>query len=304
MNRSIRLTPVLLAALLAGLLVVLLAMGWFSQRQTEQIRANLQDQSTMATQLTALQQSAKDAGKDDLAQATQGALESLAPAAQEVTVGDYEPVDQQLQSTISVLLELGFTTEDAGDRARALTALADLWQAARQDGLVSAAYPDALADDVEKISNYTCSDEGLAAGAPDNSGSEEAAQPVSLALLQQSIYQLNYVSEVYAARAQQGYGAVASQAGQLAQASTGMSRLAAPVLTCYGVFEAPAASYPLVGAADAPQHLTDVTTAIESNARAALADQNLARSADDLEALALMLTLDAQELAKLQPAPR
>ncbi|WP_237198486.1 hypothetical protein [Rothia nasimurium] len=297
MNRSVRLTPVLVAALLAGLLVVLLAVGWFSQRQAEQVRADLSDQSTMAAQLTALQQAADESGQDALGQAAQAALESLAPAAQDVMVTDYEPVEQQLQSTVSALLEVGFSTQDAGDRARALTAVADVWQAARQDGLTTAAYPEALADEVAHISSYTCGDEGLVAGAPDSSGSEQAVQPASLLPLQQSIYQLNYVSEVYAARAEQGYANVATQAAQLATATDRMGQLATPVLTCYGAFEAPAASYPLVEAADAPQQLTDFTAAIESNARAALADQTLATSADDIEALALILALDSQQLA-------
>lgn len=297
MNRSVRLTPVLVAALLAGLLAVLLAVGWFSQRQAEQVRADLSDQSTMAAQLTALQQAADESGQDALGQAAQAALESLAPAAQDVTVTEYEPVEQQLQSTVSALLELGFTTQDAGDRARALTAIVDVWQAARQDGLTTAVYPEALADEVVHISSYTCGDEGLAAGAPDSSGSEQAVQPASLLPLQQSIYQLNYVSEVYAARAEQGYADVAAQAAQLATATADMGHLAAPMLTCYGAFEAPAASYPIADAADAPQQLTDFTAAIESNARAALADQTLATSADDIEALALILALDSQELA-------
>lgn len=297
MNRSVRLTPVLVAALLAGLLVALLAVGWFSQRQAEQVRANLSDQSTMAAQLTALQQAARESGQDALGQAAQAALESLAPAAQDVTVTEYEPVEQQLQSTVSALLDLGFATQDAGDRVRALTAVIDVWQAARQDGLTTAAYPEALTDEVAHISSYICGDEGLTASAADSLGSEQAVQPTSLLPLQQSIYQLNYVSEVYAARAEQGYADVAAQATQLATATTGMGRLAAPVLTCYGAFEAPAASYPIAEAANAPQQLTDFTAAIETNARAALADQTLATSADDIEALALILALDSQELA-------
>lgn len=297
MNRSVRLTPVLVAALLAGLLVVLLAVGWFSQRQAEQVRVDLSDQSTMAAQLTALQQAASESGQDTLRQAAQAALESLAPAAQDATVTEYEPVEQQLQSTVSALLDLGFATQDAGDRARALTIVVDVWQAARQDGLITAVYPEALTDEVAHISSYTCGDEGLAAVAADSSGSEQAVQPASLLPLQQSIYQLNYVSEVYAARAEQGYADVAAQAAHLATATTDMGHLAAPVLTCYGVFEAPAASYPIADAADAPQQLTDFTAAIESNARAALSDQTLATSADDIEALALILALDSQELA-------
>lgn len=297
MNRSVRLTPVLVAALLAVLLVVILAVGWFSQRQVEQVRADLSDQSTMAAQLTALQQAASESGQDALGQAAQAALESLAPAAQDVTVTEYEPVEQQLQSTVSTLLNLGFTTQDAGDRARALTAVVDVWGAAQQDGLTEQAYPDALTDEVEKVTSYSCGHEQLVAGVTDSSNSGQAPQPASLQPLQESIYQLNYVSEVYAARAEQGYAEVAAQAGQLATATTDMGQLAAPVLTCYGVFEAPAASYPLAEAAEAPQQLTDFTAAIESNARAALADQTIATSADDIEALALILALDSQQLA-------
>lgn len=297
MNRSVRLTPVLVAALLAGLLVVLLAVGWFSQRQAEQIRADLSDQSTMAAQLTALQQAANESGQDVLGQAAQAALESLAPAVQDVTVTEYEPVEQQLQSTVSALLEVGFSTQDAGDRARALTAVVDVWVAAQQDGLTEQAYPDALTDEVEKVTSYSCGDEQLVAGVTDSSHSGQAPQPASLQPLQESIYQLNYVSEVYAARAEQGYADVAAQAGQLATATTDMGQLAASALTCYGVFEAPAASYPLAEAAEAPQQLTDFTAAIESNARAALADQTIATSADDIEALALILAIDSQQLA-------
>ncbi|WP_326504262.1 hypothetical protein [Rothia nasimurium] len=297
MNRSVRLTPVLVAALLAGLLVVLLAVGWFSQRQVEQVHADLSDQNTMAAQLTALQQAASESGQDALGQAAQAALESLAPATQDVTVTEYEPVEQQLHSTVSTLLELGFATQDASDRARALTAVVDVWGAAQLDGLTEQTYPEGLTDEIEKVTSYSCGDEQLVAGVADSSHSGQAPQPASLQPLQESIYQLNYVSEVYAARAEQGYADVAAQAGKLATATTDMGHLAAPVLTCYGVFEAPAASYPLAEAADAPQQLTDFTVAIETNARAALADQALTTSADDLEALALILALDAQQLA-------
>lgn len=297
MNRSVRLAPVLVAALLAGLLVVLLAVGWFSQRQAEQIRADLSDQSTMAAQLTALQQAADESGQDALGQAAQAALESLAPAAQDVTVTDYEPVEQQLQSTVSALLEIGFTAQDAGDRARALTAVVDVWGAAQQDELTEQAYPDALSDELEQVTSYSCGDEQLTAGVTDSPTGGQVAQPDSLLPLQESIYQLNYVSEVYLARAEQGYAPVAEQAGQLAVATDRMGQLAAPVLSCYGAFESPAASYPLAEAGDAPQQLTDFTAAIESNARAALADQTLATSADDIEALALILALDSQELS-------
>lgn len=297
MNRSVRLTPVLVAALLAGLLVVLLAVGWFSQRQAEQVRADLSDQSTMAAQLTALQQAADESGQDALGQAAQAALESLAPAAQDVMVTDYEPVEQQLQSTVSALLEIGFTTQDAGDRARALTAVVDVWGAAQQDELTEQAYPDALSDELDQVTSYSCGDEQLTAGVTDSSTAGQVAQPASLLPLQESIYQLNYVSEVYLARAEQGYAPVAEQADQLATATDRMGQLAAPVLTCYGAFEAPAASYPLAEAADAPQQLADFTAALEKNARATLADQTLATSADDIEALALILALDAQQLA-------
>lgn len=298
MNRSVRLAPVLVAALLAGLLVVLLAVGWFSQRQAEQIRADLSDQSTMATQLTALQQAADESGQDALGQAAQAALESLAPAAQDVMLTDYEPVEQQLQSTVSALLEVGFSTQDAGDRARALTAVIDLWQAAQQDELTEHAYPEALSDELEQVTSYSCGDEQLTVDVTDSSTGGQVAQPASLLPLQESIYQLNYVSEVYLARAEQGYAPVAEQAGQLAVATDRMGQLAAPVLTCYGVFEAPVASYPLAEAADAPQQLTDFTAALEKNARATLADQTLATSADDIEALALILALDAQQLSR------
>lgn len=297
MNRSVRLAPVLAAIFLAGLLVVLLALGWFSQRQAEQVRAELLDQSTMAAQLTALQQAADDSGKTELSQASQSALESLAPAVQDVTVTDYEPVEQQLQSTVSALLEVGFTTQDAGDRARALTAVVDVWGAAQQDELTEQAYPDALSDELEQVTSYSCGDEQLTAGVTDSSTAGQVAQPASLLPLQESIYQLNYVSEVYLARAEQGYAPVAEQAAQLALATDRIGQLAAPVLTCYGAFEAPAASYPLAEAADAPQQLTDFTAALEQNARATLADQTLATSADDIEALALILALDSQELA-------
>lgn len=297
MNRSVRLAPVLVAALLAGLLVVLLAVGWFSQRQAEQIRADLSDQSTMAAQLTALQQAADESGQDALGQAAQAALESLAPAAQDVMVTDYEPVEQQLQSTVSALLEVGFSTQDAGDRARALTAVVDVWGAAQQDELTEQAYPDALSDELEQVTSYSCGDEQLTAGVTDSSTGGQVAQPDSLLPLQESVYQLNYVSEVYLARAEQGYAPVAEQADQLAVATDRMGQLAAPVLSCYGAFETPAASYPLTEAADAPQQLTDFTAALEKNARATLADQTLATSADDIEALALILALDAQQLA-------
>lgn len=297
MNRSVRLAPVLVAALLAGLLVALLAVGWFSQRQAEQIRADLSDQSTMAAQLTALQQAADESGQDALGQAAQAALESLAPAAQDITVTEYEPVEQQLQSTVSALLEVGFSTQDASDRARALTAVVDVWGAAQQDELTEQAYPDALSDELDQVTSYSCGDEQLTAGVTDSSTGGQVAQPDSLLPLQESIYQLNYVSEVYLARAEQGYAPVAEQAAQLATATTDMGHLAAPVLTCYGAFEAPAASYPLAKAADAPQQLTDFTAALEKNARATLADQTLATSADDIEALALILALDSQELA-------
>lgn len=297
MNRSVRQAPVLVAALLAGLLVVLLAVGWFSQRQAEQIRADLSDQSTMAAQLTALQQAADESGQDALSQASQSALESLAPAAQDVTVTDYEPVEQQLQSTVSALLEIGFTTQDAGDRARALTAVVDVWGAAQQDKLTEQTYPEALSDELEQVTSYSCGDEQLTAGVTDSSTGGQVAQPASLLPLQESIYQLSYVSEVYLARAEQGYVPVAEQVNQLATATDHMGQLAAPVLTCYGAFEAPAASYPLAEAADAPQQLTDFTAALEKNARATLADQTLVTSADDIEALALILALDAQRLA-------
>lgn len=297
MNRSVRLAPALAAIFLAGLLVVLLALGWFSQRQAEQVRADLLDQSTMAAQLTALKEAADDSGKTELSQASKSALESLAPAAQDITVTDYEPVEQQLQSTVSALLEVGFTTQDAGDRARALTAVVDVWGAAQQDKLTEQTYPEALSDELDQVTSYSCGDERLTAGVTDSSTAGQVAQPASLLPLQESIYQLNYVSEVYLARVEQGYAPVAEQADQLATATDRMGQLAAPVLTCYGAFEAPAASYPLAEAADAPQQLTDFTAALEQNARATLADQTLATSADDIKALALILALDAQQLA-------
>ncbi|WP_421083462.1 hypothetical protein [Rothia nasimurium] len=298
MNRSVRLAPVFLALLFAGLLVALLAVGFLSQRKTEQVRADLLDQSTMAAQLTALHLAADEAGQAELSQAAQGALESLATAAQEVTVTEFEPVEQQLQSTASALLEVGFSTQDAGDRARALTAVIDLWQAAHQGGLTEQAYPDALSDEVERIRNFSCSSEKLPLEETTSAAGEQVAQPASLLPFQQSIYQLNYVSEVYAARADQGYADVAAQAGQLAEATTAMEHLATPLFTCYGVLEAPAASYPVEDAASASQQISEFTAALEANARAVLADQALAPAADDLEALALILALDVQQLPR------
>lgn len=275
--------PKIFAALLALILLALVAVGLTAQRKSEQTRAELETQSAIAAQLLSLQEAGEDG---ELGVAITASLETLAPAAREfeaVQVSDGS--GSRVEQSLDALLSLGFDAQTAADRERALMAAVRVWQGAAADGLVEGNYPSALEQRLEGLEGVVCDNP--------NPAPVEGAVSEPVLYLQDALGQLGYVTEVYAARAGQEYGEVAETAGSWAKFAETLEGELSPILSCEGLLQAPAASYPLAEPADASTQLDATLAAITTNAQAALGDSALPTEADRVELLLVKTLLDA-----------
>lgn len=275
--------PKIFAALLALILLALVAVGLTAQRKSEQTRAELETQSEIAAQLLSLQAAGEDG---ELGVAITASLETLAPAAREfeaVQVSDGS--GSRVEQSLDALLSLGFDAQTAADRERALMAAVRVWQGAAADGLVEGNYPSALEQRLEGLEGVVCDNP--------NPAPVEGAVSEPVLYLQDALGQLGYVTEVYAARAGQEYGEVAETAGSWAKFAETLEGELSPILSCEGLLQAPAASYPLAEPADASTQLDATLAAITTNAQAALGDSALPTEADRVELLLVKTLLDA-----------
>lgn len=275
--------PKIFAALLALILLALVAVGLTAQRKSEQTRAELETQSEIAAQLLSLQAAGEDG---ELGVAITASLETLAPAAREfeaVQVSDGS--GSRVEKSLDALLSLGFDAQTAADRERALMTAVRVWQGAAADGLVEGNYPSALEQRLEGLEGVVCDNP--------NPAPVEGAVSEPVLYLQDALGQLGYVTEVYAARAGQEYGEVAETAGSWAKFAETLEGELSPILSCEGLLQAPAASYPLAEPADASTQLDATLAAITTNAQAALGDSALPTEADRVELLLVKTLLDA-----------
>lgn len=275
--------PKIFAALLALILLALVAVGLTAQRKSEQTRAELETQSAIAAQLLSLQEAGEDG---ELGVAITASLETLAPAAREFKVVQVsDGSGSRVEQSLDALLSLGFDTQNAADRERALMTAVRVWQGAAADGLVEGNYPSALEQRLEGLEGVVCDNP--------NPAPVEGAVSEPVLHLQDALGQLGYVTEVYAARAGQEYGEVAETAGSWAKFAETLEGELSPVLSCEGLLRAPAASYPLAEPADASTQLDATLAAITTNAQAALGDSALPTEADRVELLLVKTLLDA-----------
>ena len=280
MTRSL---PKIFAALLALILLALVAVGLTAQRKSEQTRAELETQSAIAAQLLSLQEAGEDG---ELGVAITASLETLAPAAREFKVVQVsDGSGSRVEQSLDALLSLGFDAQTAADRERALMAAVRVWQGAAADGLVEGNYPSALEQRLEGLEGVVCDNP--------NPAPVEGAVSEPVLYLQDALGQLGYVTEVYAARAGQEYGEVAETAGSWAKFAETLEGELSPILSCEGLLQAPAASYPLAEPADASTQLDATLAAITTNAQAALGDSALPTEADRVELLLVKTLLDA-----------
>lgn len=275
--------PKIFAALLALILLALVAVGLTAQRKSDQTRAELETQSAIAAQLLSLRETGEDG---ELGVAITASLETLAPAAREfeaVQVSDGS--GSRVEKSLDALLSLGFDAQTATDRERALMAAVRVWQGAVADGLVEGNYPSALEQRLEGLEGFVCDNP--------NPAPVEGAVSEPVLHLQDALGQLGYVSEVYAARAGQEYGEVAETAGSWAKLAETLEGELSPILSCEGLLQAPAASYPLAEPADASTQLDATLAAITTNSQATLGDSALPAEADRVELLLVKTLLDA-----------
>lgn len=275
--------PKIFAALLALILLALVAVGLTAQKKSDQTRAELETQSAIAAQLLSLQEAGEDG---ELGVAITASLETLAPAAREfeaVQVSDGS--GSRVEQSLDALLSLGFDAQTTADRERALMTAVRVWQGAAADGLVEGNYPSALEQRLEGLEGVVCDNP--------NPAPVEGAVSEPVLHLQDALGQLGYVTEVYAARAGQEYGEVAETAGSWAKFAETLEGELSPILSCEGLLQAPAASYPLAEPADASTQLDATLAAITTNAQAALGDSALPTEADRVELLLVKTLLDA-----------
>lgn len=275
--------PKIFAALLALILLALVAVGLTAQRKSDQTRAELETQSAIAAQLLSLRETGEDG---ELGVAITASLETLAPAAREfeaVQVSDGS--GSRVEQSLDALLSLGFDAQNAADRERALMTAVRVWQGAAADGLVEGNYPSALEQRLEGLEGFVCDNP--------NPAPVEGAVSEPVLHLQDALGQLGYVSEVYAARAGQEYGEVAETAGSWAKLAETLEGELSPILSCEGLLQAPAASYPLAEPADASTQLDATLAAITTNSQATLGDSALPAEADRVELLLVKTLLDA-----------
>lgn len=289
--------PKALVSVLALLLVALLGAGWWAQNAAQATRTELVGQAQIAGELLALQQAEGTAEHAALTDAVAGALDSLAPAA--VLQADTPaplPVGQQLDNSLEGLMTVGMDTENVQERAQALTAIANIWQAARADGLAKDTLPAPLATRLSELAAQGCDAPADSATADDSAessdnGKADQQAPTSVTALQETYFALAYTSEFYSARTANGYADLSERTENLARSSQAYINRLAPAATCYGYTAAEEAAYPVVPADHAAAQLDELEDAAHTNARAVLADTALPHEADAIEALALAAAL-------------
>lgn len=261
--------------LLAGFSLFFLAGGWFALNQTQQIRDELIEQTTISGQLAAL------AAREDLGAALATAVTDsqgrLAPAARATGAeAASESLPQQLEVAISSLLDLGLRADEVEDRTLAWLTAQDLWWAAQADGL-ELARPQLLTEAQAALAASSCV-------------SVTQASPLeSLAQLQASLDQLIYLSQVYTARAQQDYGQVAEQAQAALSQASDLRELISPLLACQGQQLADQPAYQLAEPEQAAAQLEELQLGLSQQVQGLLRDPNLPLENHELENLTLVL---------------
>ncbi len=261
--------------LLAGFSLFFLAGGWFALNQTQQIRDELVEQSTISGQLSSLA-ARQDLG-ETLTATVAKAQERLAPAARATGAeAASESLPQQLETTLSALLDLGLRADEAEDRTLAWLTAQDLWWAAQTDG-VELARPQLLSQAEAALASTSCA-------------SPAQASPLEpLAQLQASLDQLIYLSQVYTARAQQDYGQVAEQAQVSLSQAGELRELISPLLACQGQQLADQPAYQLAEPEQAAAQLEELQLGLSQQVQGLLRDPNLPLENHELENLALVL---------------
>lgn len=272
---------------LASLMIALLILGWQGTERQKQLRKEVEGQATIAFQLESLREAAQAEGQNSLLLALDDSLNQLAPAARgQIKAPSPEPLPQQLHTSVNALVKFGVETASSADRARALTAVTRIWAVARTQGITQEKYPTALADKLAELESYSCTEPV-----------GETPQPSSaVKRLQDTLYQLKYVSEFYAARAGNGYSAVAPRAQELARQSTVLVNTLTPLLICQHRLEAVEPSYPTATPEQAQGQLNDLSTALRDNSLAVICDPAVSSKEDSLEIMALVLALAFQPL--------
>lgn len=268
--------------LLIFLMIVFLILGAQGTLRQKQLKADLAGQTTIALHLKTLREAAEAEGKDTLVVALNESLAQLAPAASDLaepTVAG--PLTQQLDISIDALVKFGLETKSIAERAKALTAVTRIWTVARNEEITDNEYPAALAQQMSTMEDYTCAEP-----------QEEAPKPSSaVAHMQSTLYQLNYVSELYTARSESGYEPVRERARTLAQNSAALRDTVTPLLMCEQRFEAIQPVYPTVVPEQAEKQLDDLVTALADSSVAVLSDPAVGTDEDMLEVIALALAL-------------
>lgn len=282
--------PKALVAVFALILIALLGAGWWAQNAAQATKDELAGQAQIAGELLALQRAEGTAEHTTLTDAVAGALDSLAPAAVvQAEPAAPLPLRQQLDTSLEGLLTLGLSTENLQERTQALTAVADIWQAARAEGLAGDALPAPLTERLSELAAQSCdapTDPASADGSSESAPTDHQV-PASVTALQETYFALAYTAEFYSARATTGYANLAERTKSLATGSQSYVNQLAPAAACYGYTAAEEAAYPVVPADEAAAQLDELEDAARANARAVLADTALPHEADSIEALAL-----------------
>lgn len=271
-----------LIVFLACLSVVFLGIGKQGVQRQEQLKAGLDGQMTIALHLKALREAAQVDNKDALVTVLNDSLAQLAPAANDFSVAPpAEPLPQQLDISTNALINFGVETDSAEDRAKALTAVTRIWGVARNEGITDSEYPAALIKKMGEVENYICSA---------SEGKTPESSP-AVAQMQATLYQLNYVSELYTSRAGNGYAPVENRARKIALDTAALRDTVTPLLACEQRLEPIQPTYPAVAPDQAENQLNDLTAALANSSLAVLADPAVGTDENRVEVTALTLAL-------------
>lgn len=271
-----------LTAFLVCLLIVLLGVGKEGVQRQEQLKAGMEGQVTIARHLKTLREAAQSDNKETLVSVLNDSLAQLAPAADEFALASsVDPLPQQLKISTDALVKFGLETDSIEDRAKALSAVTSIWGTARKEGITDTEYPTALTQKMGEVENRLCN----------ASGGKKPKPSPAVAQLQATLHQLNYVSELYVSRSENGYAPVESKARVLATHSTALRDTLTPFLACEQRLEPIQPAYLTVTPDQAENQLNELVVALASSSLAVLADPAVGTDEDRVEVTALTLAL-------------
>lgn len=280
---------VILGSVLVLSLCFAVGLGLYADQRQKQVQSELEPYRAVAAQILAAQQAA--GGSPAVAQATDDALQALAPAARSVEVTPKGSAAEQLESSVGSLLQMAVHQTDGDLRSQAFFGAVKLWSAAQTDGLIDTAYPAEL-EKLQQAQDATCP--APAEGAQQQAGAGPSSP--SLDYLQAALHELAYSSQVYAARSGQGYGDVAARADELAEAASSSLTSLTPALVCADRLAEAEASYPVATPDQAAAELDRLVLAVHTNALAALTDPILADAPESLDLAVAAVALDPSYL--------